>query len=273
MNMNTSPYYDDYDPSKGYTQLLVVPGRTAQAREVTQLQTMLLDFLKRFGDSMLRDGSIVEGCSVTVQGNTVSLSAGRVYLYGLVRKVSAASVTLTGVGREVVGVKLETTIVTEVTDQTLLDPAQGYENYNQPGAHRLKQEVVVVANDPDAAVLYRFDNSQLVTEVMSSQVDSIIDTLARRTYDESGNYKVSGLELVDKGKFTSTTVAINVENGKAYIKGYEVVKPSPVEVVLDKALEYRLVQYEPKVFLTATPSYKLNNPPLNKYSVISSTSF
>ena len=27
-----SPYYDDYSPSKGYTQILAVPGRVEQAR-------------------------------------------------------------------------------------------------------------------------------------------------------------------------------------------------------------------------------------------------
>ena len=28
---NESPYYDDYNPSKGYTQILAVPGRVEQA--------------------------------------------------------------------------------------------------------------------------------------------------------------------------------------------------------------------------------------------------
>ncbi len=44
VDINKSPHYDDYDPSKKYTQLLAVPGRAEQAREFTQVQSLYLDF-------------------------------------------------------------------------------------------------------------------------------------------------------------------------------------------------------------------------------------
>ena len=40
-NFNVTPYYDDYDESKEYYRILFRPGYAVQAREVTQLQTVL----------------------------------------------------------------------------------------------------------------------------------------------------------------------------------------------------------------------------------------
>ena len=40
-NLNESPYYDDYDITKQYHKILFRPGYAVQARELTQLQTIL----------------------------------------------------------------------------------------------------------------------------------------------------------------------------------------------------------------------------------------
>ena len=40
-NFNVTPYYDDYDEAKNYYRILFRPGYAVQAREVTQLQTVL----------------------------------------------------------------------------------------------------------------------------------------------------------------------------------------------------------------------------------------
>ena len=40
-NLNESPYYDDYDITKQYHRVLFRPGYAVQARELTQLQTIL----------------------------------------------------------------------------------------------------------------------------------------------------------------------------------------------------------------------------------------
>jgi hypothetical protein len=58
-NFNVSPYYDDYDPSKGYYRLLFKPGRAVQARELTQIQTVLQNQVARVGKHLFKEGSIV----------------------------------------------------------------------------------------------------------------------------------------------------------------------------------------------------------------------
>ena len=40
-NYNVTPYYDDFDESKGFHRILFKPGVSVQARELTQLQTLL----------------------------------------------------------------------------------------------------------------------------------------------------------------------------------------------------------------------------------------
>ena len=41
LNFNTDPYYDDYNEDKNFHRILFKPGVAVQARELTQLQTIL----------------------------------------------------------------------------------------------------------------------------------------------------------------------------------------------------------------------------------------
>ena len=62
-NFNVAPFYDDYDEDKQYYRILFRPGTAVQARELTQLQTILQRQISRFGNSIYKDGSIIEGCN------------------------------------------------------------------------------------------------------------------------------------------------------------------------------------------------------------------
>lgn len=62
------PYYDDYDGTKGFHRILFRPGRAVQARELTQLQTILQKQIARFGTGIYTNGSIVSGGEITYQG-------------------------------------------------------------------------------------------------------------------------------------------------------------------------------------------------------------
>ena len=48
-DLNISPYYDDYDENKDYHRMLFRPAVPLQARELTQLQTILQQQIERFG--------------------------------------------------------------------------------------------------------------------------------------------------------------------------------------------------------------------------------
>ena len=65
-NFSQAPYYDDFDESKNYHRILFRPGVSVQARELTQLQTLLQAQIDRHGQYAFKDGSRVVGGKVTV---------------------------------------------------------------------------------------------------------------------------------------------------------------------------------------------------------------
>jgi hypothetical protein len=64
-NFNIAPFYDDYDEDKQYYRILFRPATAVQARELTQIQTILQRQISRFGNSIYKDGTIIEGCNYT----------------------------------------------------------------------------------------------------------------------------------------------------------------------------------------------------------------
>jgi len=61
-NYNVTPYYDDFDETKGFHRILFKPGVSVQARELTQMQTALQAQIDRFGQYAFKEGdSVVNG--------------------------------------------------------------------------------------------------------------------------------------------------------------------------------------------------------------------
>ena len=77
LNLNQSPYFDDYDEVKDFHQVLYKPAVAVQARELTQEQTILRNQLKRFGDHIFANGSRVSGgeLHIDTEFNYVKLQA------------------------------------------------------------------------------------------------------------------------------------------------------------------------------------------------------
>jgi hypothetical protein len=59
INLNVSPYFDDFDQNKNYYKVLFKPGFPVQARELTTLQSILQDQIEKFGDHIFKEGSVV----------------------------------------------------------------------------------------------------------------------------------------------------------------------------------------------------------------------
>jgi|15BtaG_2_1085339.scaffolds.fasta_scaffold00083_15 hypothetical protein len=64
---NTNPYYDDFNEDKKFLRMLFNPGKAVQARELTQLQTVIQNQVQRFGDHILNNGSRVVGGEISNQ--------------------------------------------------------------------------------------------------------------------------------------------------------------------------------------------------------------
>ena len=60
-NLNTTPYWDDYNEDKAFHKILFKPGVAIQTRELNQLQTILQQQIERFGDHVFKSGTIVSG--------------------------------------------------------------------------------------------------------------------------------------------------------------------------------------------------------------------
>lgn len=263
---NIAGYYNLYDNTKNYTELLFRAGKVLQSKEVNEIQSILKNQIKNIGDTVLTNGDVIEGCQLLVGENSVTVTKGKIYLNGAVKSVEDTTVSITGLGTEVIGAFLKVEVITPEEDSDLLDVSTGYDNYNQDGAYRLKETVEITLNDENSTPLFTLvDGKQLNVNTSEdlTQLDKIQATLARRTFEESGNYKVSGLKLVDKNHSDDDKIYISVESGKAYVEGYEVFKTSSESIGLDRPMDLRTVSNEPKIYRVTTEKYSFNNPNVN----------
>lgn len=162
-----------------------------------------------------------------------------------------------------VGVTIVESIVGSDADSTLLDPATGTYNYTAPGADRLKVATLLESFDPNAVTA---DDFNVLFELVAGRVARRYDltdygelnkVLARRTYDESGDYTITPFILSIRehlksgnngGVYTSgnggsaSKLALGVSAGKAYVKGYEYQTYATQYFDVDKETETRDVE-------------------------------
>ena len=67
LNLNTSPYYDDFSDDKRFHRVLFKPGVAVQARELTQLQTILQDQLDKGFGFVIQEGAVITGCAESTE--------------------------------------------------------------------------------------------------------------------------------------------------------------------------------------------------------------
>ena len=58
-NLNSSPYFDDFEELKNYQRVLFKPGLPVQSRELTTLQSILQNQIEKFGKHFFKEGSVV----------------------------------------------------------------------------------------------------------------------------------------------------------------------------------------------------------------------
>ena len=63
IDLNVTPYYNDFSSAKKFNRVVFKPGVAVQARELTQLQDYMLNTIKEFGDFVFKDGATVRGGS------------------------------------------------------------------------------------------------------------------------------------------------------------------------------------------------------------------
>jgi len=142
--------------------------------------------------------------------------------------------------------------ITSADDSTLRDPASGSYNYNAIGADRWKKSLQLtsyLAADMNRSVDYVEMMVVAAGAIQSSekttQYADIIDMMARRTFDESGNYVVEPFKLALETSTNPATVEtemnLNISSGKAYVQGYDVGSGTSKDILIPKAQTSALV--------------------------------
>ena len=196
-----------------------------------------------------------------------------------------------------VGFTIKEQIVTPEEDASLYDNAIGSSNYTAPGGHRLKislelKEFALDAiTDKNFIQLLTVSQGQVQRKVEVADYNLLEQTLARRTYDESGDYVVDsfsidvreyaqkngnrGIYSVDEfGLYNGLTageasrkMVASIGPGKAYIKGFEIVNKETKYLEINKARE-SLSSDNVTLKTKGLPTYNITNVygsvPLNK---------
>lgn len=194
-------------PSSSYAAILFAP---LNALEFTGDESVQF-FNANTGDS-IATMTVAPANSATTVASTFSVDAGVFYLRGHLVDVPKQTVildTTSATPSKRVGFIVAESIITSTSDGTLLDPALGSTNYAAPGADRLRLSAVLTAkdvnddrfatnNDEQFIELVRIIEGIIQPQSDRLQQNFIEDTLARRTYDESGDYVVKPFRLLVK---------------------------------------------------------------------------
>jgi len=141
-----------------------------------------------------------------------------------------------------IGLELDDSIVTEQSDSSLLDPAQESFNYQAPGAARYKADLVLTSRSLESTDDSKFIELAAMEEGTIKRLtqyplySEIEEVLARRTYDESGNYTVRPftLSLEENRIDPQNKVTAVLSPGKAYVFGYELETVAKTELDIAK---------------------------------------
>ena len=146
----------------------------------------------------------------------------------------------------------EETIGPSSVNSDLYDNAKGFSNETAPGADRFKLTVTLHkkllsdTNDNDFVELMRVEGGDVKELVTRTDYNILADELARRTYDESGDYYVRPFSvdvreslndrIGNRGIYLDTQVtqsgntpsddliSLQISSGKAFVRGYEIDK-------------------------------------------------
>ena len=72
-DLNVSPYYDDFDETDNFHRTLFRPGFAIQARELTQLQSVLQNQIEKHGSHIFQEGTVVIPGAINLNTNYYSL--------------------------------------------------------------------------------------------------------------------------------------------------------------------------------------------------------
>ena len=214
------------------------------------------------------DGNPTAVVASTHIGSAAGISDGVYYINGYFVNVAASTLVLdkyTNTPSYRIGLSVAESFTSAADDAALNDNAAGSTNYNAPGAHRFKilltltKKILGATDDTNFIEIARVQDGQIKVHVRNSQYAVLEETLARRTFDESGDYTVDepdfdvresvelgnnrgiytdGATTSDGGTATTSMLAIGIAPFKSYVRGFEAVRIGTTWLDVDKARDF-----------------------------------
>ena len=205
-------------------------------------------------------------------GSSASVQKGIFYIRGSFVQATTQTIILDKYSNTPsyrIGFSVTESLVTPEENTGLLDNSTGSTNFAAKGAHRLKytltlaKKAIGTADDADFIELMTVKSGLVLSQVRATEYSVLEDTLARRTFDESGNYIVRGFDIdmreqyddgLNDGVFSladggdSSKIAIGLSPGKAYVRGFEIGTLSQTFIPLAKARTTDFVQNSATTF-------------------------
>jgi hypothetical protein len=234
-----------------------------------------------FGVTLAND-SIATGSSFTI-------SEGIYFVRGKFITVNTETLILdqyNNISNYRVGLFVNEEIINSDIDESLNDNSQGFNNYAAPGSDRLKITLSLFKkslddfNDNNFVELAQINEGILRSKIQTTEYNFLLHELARRTYNESGDYVVNPFSISTKeslndnlgnngifniGQFTyggstpSEDLAIyQISPGKAFIRGYEVETISSTFLDVEKPRTTKILENQAINYNTG-PTLILNN--------------
>lgn len=197
-------------------------------------------------------------------GSSISISDGVFYVKSRFVSVHSQTIILTKYvqidpdSEYAVGINMVEKIVIPEEDLSLLDNASGTTNETAPGAHRylIRGDFVLKSTLTDLKnfiEIVKFRNSVVVEKARPNEFSVFDEVLAKRTFDESGDYVVDEFLLDVRehlkegnnlGVYTAiqggdeTKLVYQLDPGRAYVRGYKVETESNTLIEVNKSREY-----------------------------------
>jgi len=238
-----------HSTGNSYVQAVVVGTKEATANDSPVIVVKYLTGEEFLDSTTIRTkGNVfatIASANSTGVATVVSVLEGIYYINGYFVKVPEQTIIVdkyTTQANARIGLEYSNDIIDASEDTSLLDPAQEASNYQAPGANRLQINFDLASrpldsDDDDSFVeMMRIENGTLKSEIVYPQYSALGDTLARRTFDESGSYTVRHFPInVFEYPVDDSMIDIRLDPGKAYIKGYEYESISQKSLLIPRA--------------------------------------
>ena len=255
--MTTTTIHNRFDPAKNVDSIAFRQDRVLQSAELNELQAGFAHRLRGLGDALFKNGDVLRGARIIVNpttGDTVA-EDGAIWLAGALRGVPPASFAVPVVGVVHVGVYLQSRLVTELEDPTLLNPAAGTPSYQEPGAARYVVDPVWgVAGDGKAGDFYpvwTVENGFVRAKEAPPNIDAVSRALQQYDIDSTGgSYVVQGLEVAMAADLASGEQVYTVTEGRARVGGVGIELQSSRRLVYATGPDLLTIDSEPHLSTT-----------------------